>query len=357
MTAETTLPHHSSDPVALTRASHVVNTAHSGPIPAGAYRPIAEPPAVSGPIGSRRIKRLTETREIQIRTTHRRRKLVARGGVLAGFGLAMVVYPIMGNVVEYHSGAENVPGIVLGEAPTTSHALLGDGPRLIPTFVDLPSIDDQAAALAVARAETPYVLEQSLPNCVPPAEYDNVDNGQLPADQLCDLWAPGVNMRADAAIAVAQMNEQFKAAFGRNMCIQEGYRSYADQVRIKALRGYLAASPGTSMHGFGLAFDLCSGDDSGAPKRWLDENAAAFGFFNPDWAKYRKYEPWHWEYAPGVNATGHYGGSEWADGAEEAGTSGPVIDPTTTTGTVPETPAAPQPTTPANPTPAPTPAP
>lgn len=330
MSAETTLPRHSSDPSAMPRAVHMVNTPYSGPIPMSPYRPVAQDPTPSRAFGSRRIKRLTETREIRIRTTHRRRKLFARGGVLAGFGLAMVVYPIMGNVVTYHSGAENVPGVVLGEAPTTGHALLGDGPQLIPTIVDLPSVDAQAQALAVARAETPYVLEQSLPDCVPPAQFDAVDNGQLPANQLCALWG-GSQMRADAAIALAQMNEQFKAAFGRDICIQEGYRSYADQVRIKALRGYLAASPGTSMHGFGLAFDLCAGDDSGAPLRWLNANAAAFGYFNPDWAKYRKYEPWHWEYAPGVNSSGHYGGSEWADGALDAGTSGPVLtDPADT---------------------------
>ena len=79
------------------------NAAVTGVIPAGPYRPIAQPVANTGRFGaSRRIKRLTETREIRVRTTHKRRKFVARGGVLAGFGLAMVVYPIMGNVVEYH---------------------------------------------------------------------------------------------------------------------------------------------------------------------------------------------------------------------------------------------------------------
>ena len=100
---------------------------------------------------SRRIKRLTETREIQVRTTHRRRKVFARGGVLASFGLAMVVYPVMGNVVEYHgNAAEGVPGVVLGESPTTAHALLGDGPVLIPTELDLPAIDPSSKVATVA---------------------------------------------------------------------------------------------------------------------------------------------------------------------------------------------------------------
>jgi len=317
VTAETTLPQRASDPASAPPIEPFASP-FSGEIPGHAAHLDPHMAAHARNVVSRRIKRLTETRELRIRTTHRRRKLFARGGVLGGFALAMVVYPIIGTVVAYQNPVANVPGVVLGESPTTGHALLGDGPQLIPTIVDMPSVDDQAQALAVARAATPYVLIEALPDCLPPAEYNTTDNGNLPADQLCTIWG-GAQMRADAAIALAQMNEQFKAAFGRDLCIQGGYRSYADQSRIKSLRGYLAASPGTSMHGFGLAFDLCSGDDSGKPFNWLKENAAAFGYFNPDWAKFRKYEPWHWEYAPGVNAIGHYGNSNWADGASDAG--------------------------------------
>lgn len=346
MTAETTLPRHASDPAPAPSYTPVTSP-FSGEIPGHVAHVEPHIAAQARNVVSRRIKRLTETREIRIRTTHRRRKLFARGGVLAGFAMAMVVYPIVGTVVAYHNPVANVPGVVLGESPTTGHALLGDGPQLIPTVVDMPSVDDQAQALAVARAATPYVLIEALPDCLPPAEYNTTDNGHLPDDQLCTIWG-GAQMRADAAIALAQMNEQFKAAFGRDLCIQGGYRSYADQARLKSLRGYLAASPGTSMHGFGLAFDLCSGDDSGKPFNWLKENAAAFGYFNPDWAKFRKFEPWHWEYAPGVNATGHYGNSNWADGATDGGTSTFVPSDTADepVGGAPET-TAPEPADPA----------
>ncbi|MCB2411631.1 M15 family metallopeptidase [Demequina sp. TTPB684] len=282
------------------------------------YRPIAQAPSARGAHQfSRRIRRLTETHEIRIRTTHRRRKVLARGGVLAGFGLAMVVYPIMGNVVEYHAGVETVPGVVVGETPTTGHALLGDGPSLVPTVIELPSVADQTQALAVASSA--FTTSTKLPGCNMPAQFSG-ENGQLSTDQLCELW-DGNYMRADAALVLAELNAQFNAKFGRDLCIQEGYRSYADQVRIRGLRGYLAASPGTSMHGFGVAFDLCSGDDSGAPKAWLDENAAAFNFVNPDWAKYRKYEPWHWEYKPGVDDVGLYGEGYWSYGAPDGGSS------------------------------------
>jgi hypothetical protein len=318
------------------------NAAVTGVIPVGLYRPIAQPVANTGRFSaSRRIKRLTETREIRVRTTHKRRKFVARGGVLAGFGLAMVVYPIMGNVVEYHrTAAEAIPGVVLGQSPTTGHALLGDGPSLIPTVLALPSID-QKSKLA-AMADTGYIGSSLLPNCVLPATFEGEVNGKLPADHLC-LLPDGKNyLRADAAQAFAQLNEQFKAKFGREICLQQGYRSYAEQVAIKATRGYLAASPGTSMHGMGVAYDLCPGDDSGAPKAWFDSTAAAYGFDNPDWAKFRKFEPWHWEYKPATDALGVYGTNAYS-GAADGGTT--IVAPT---------PAA---TAPASQAPVPTPAP
>lgn len=352
MTAEATLPRHRSDPEHqgnfASQRDAVVTTA----IPTAGYYPIAEPPATTGIFGaSRRIKRLTETREIKVRTTHRRRKLFARGGVLAGFGLAMVVYPIMGNVVEYHASADVVPGVVLGETPTTGYALLGDGPALIPTILDLPNVDDQARALAAD--DTQYTLSAALPDCLPPAVYEG-ENGKLAADQLCTLpWGNAtVSMRADAAINLAALNEQFNAKFGRDICLYEGYRSYGDQVATKARRGYMAASPGTSMHGMGLAFDLCDGDFTGAPKTWLDANAAAFGFENPAWAQTRKYEPWHWEYKPGTDALGVYGNSDYWNGAAADGGGDPasaevpvapaVVDPVAPEPTV--APVAPEPT-------------
>jgi len=320
--------------------SESVADARTDAIPTESYRPIAEPAVDHGRLSaSRRIKRLTETREIRVRTTHRRRKVFARGGVLASFGLAMVVYPIMGNVVEYHNNAaEGIPGVVLGESPTTGHALLGDGPALIPTVLEVPAVDGATKVATVA--ETAYLSSALLPNCVLPANYDGEVNGQLPAEHLCLLPDGSNYLRADVAQAYAQMNAQFKATFGRDLCILEGYRSYADQVRIKSLRGYLAASPGTSMHGLGLAFDLCNGDYTGASKVWLDSTAAAYGFVNPDWAKYRKYEPWHWEYKPGTDAINLYGSSDYSDGGTSDATTTTVEEPATVTTPVDPAPAA-----------------
>ena len=362
MTTGVSTPGHVSDldsgsPVSPPETPGHTDEAATEAMPVQAYRPIAKPPSSRGATQfSRRIRRLTETHEIRIRTTHRRRKVLARGGVLASFGLAMVVYPIMGNVVEYHSSVESVPGVVRGETPTTGHALLGDGPSLVPTVIALPSIADQTQALAVASEK--YSTSNRLPDCNMPSDFAGT-NGQLASGQLCKLWGTDNYLRADAALALAELNAQFKAKFGRSLCIQQGYRSYADQVRIRALRGYMAASPGTSMHGWGLAIDLCSGDDSGAPKAWLDANASAFSFENPAWAKYRKFEPWHWEYKPGVDAVTSYGDSYWTDGggsdggSTSSGTSTGSATPPKATAPV----APPKATAPAAPAPIVTPAP
>ncbi|HWV79445.1 MAG TPA: M15 family metallopeptidase, partial [Isoptericola sp.] len=95
---------------------------------------------------------------------------------------------------------------------------------------------------------------------------------------------------------------------GESMCITDGFRSYSQQVATKAAKGYLAAVPGTSNHGWGLAVDICPETYSGSRWDWLAANAPAYGWDNPDWARPggSKYEPWHWEYTAGVTQMGGY---------------------------------------------------
>ncbi|MFC7876178.1 M15 family metallopeptidase [Isoptericola sp. NPDC057391] len=122
-------------------------------------------------------------------------------------------------------------------------------------------------------------------------------NGQVPSSELCDLWDGQTHVRADAAVTLAELNAAYTARFGEAMCITDGYRSYDQQVAVKAEKGYLAATPGTSNHGWGLAVDLCPETYAGERYSWLAENAPAFGWDNPPWARPggSKYEPWHWE--------------------------------------------------------------
>ena len=96
------------------------------------------------------------------------------------------------------------------------------------------------------------------------------------------------------------MSDDFTAAFGTPLCITDSYRPYAAQVEAFDNKPALAAVPGTSNHGWGLAVDLCGGINStGSPQwRWMQANAPRFGFINPPWARpgAEKPEPWHWEF-------------------------------------------------------------
>lgn len=241
--------------------------------------------------------------------------------------MAMVVYPVMGTITPYAGSLDNVPGVVLGEAPSTAHALLGSGPQLLASDLPLPDPDESARAIAV---NNPYTTSQHLPDCDPSVPWSG-GNGQLTKASLCKLPS-GIQLRADAAVAFAELDHRFKAKFGRNMCVLEGYRSLSKQYETKRRRGFLAATPGTSVHGWGLAFDLCGGDDRGATKQWLEDNGSAWGWVNPLWAKTRKFEPWHYEYLPGTDAMDHYGTSNWqSDGGGSSSASSSESDSTSTT--------------------------
>lgn len=259
---------------------------------------------------SRRLRRLQETQELQVRTTHRRRKFLTRTGVLSGFVLAMVVYPMVGTITPYAEANEAAEAIAVGTTPASSaaSALLTGGAALESSELPLPTVDESATALA-ASAE--YIVSSNLPNCDPTAGWGGF-NGKLEARSLCTLWN-GVQVRSDAAVALAELNVQFKAVFGRDLCVGNGYRTLAAQYATKRSQGYLAATPGTSVHGWGLAIDLCGSDDTGATKRWLEANGSVWGWENPSWAKSQKWEPWHWEYVPGTDDLGVYGASYWSN--------------------------------------------
>jgi zinc D-Ala-D-Ala carboxypeptidase len=132
-----------------------------------------------------------------------------------------------------------------------------------------------------------------------PAKYAN---GQLPASALCPLYAaPGQSLRRDAAIAFNTMSNAYQKDTGSALCVADGYRSYSEQVSIKLERPGLAATPGRSQHGLGLAVDLCGGvQDFSAPAHlWMQQNAPLYGWFHPAWAEPSGSlpEPWHWEFA------------------------------------------------------------
>ncbi len=127
-------------------------------------------------------------------------------------------------------------------------------------------------------------------------------NGRIPAETLCPLWATyGHMLRADAAAAFNDLSRDYAITFGKPICVTDSYRSYAEQQAVKENKPGLAATPGRSNHGWGVATDLC--DDIqrfGTPThQWMQDNSMRFGWFHPDWAEPTGSlpEPWHWEFA------------------------------------------------------------
>jgi hypothetical protein len=126
-------------------------------------------------------------------------------------------------------------------------------------------------------------------------------NGFLDRSALCPLdGAPGHALRADAAAAFNRMTAAALADRGSRLCVNDSYRSYAGQVSMFRRKPRLAAVPGTSRHGLGIAVDLgCGGERFGSSTyRWLKGNAPRFGWVHPAWAEPGGSlpEPWHWEF-------------------------------------------------------------
>ena len=235
-------------------------------------------------------------------------------GIAGALGIATIAAPISGAMANPMPKAQvnqlrvvaSAPIAVIPGLPNTS----GIG---VKTLSVVPTLDlNTTAPVMLAAPRTLMVSRASragersvLPGCdginTVPA---NAANGELPATSLCTLWNPKHRLRADAAVALAKLNIAYKQHFGNDICLTDSYRSLSEQIRLRALKPGLAAVPGTSEHGMGLAVDLCDGVEKGSGSRfeWLRANAGAYGWANPDWAHADgdgAYEPWHWEYVAG----------------------------------------------------------
>lgn len=127
-------------------------------------------------------------------------------------------------------------------------------------------------------------------------------NGFLAGSDLCPLeLGGGHQLRTDAAKAFDSLNRLRMTQTGTPLCVTDSYRSYAAQVDVFKRKPTLAAVPGRSQHGWGLAVDLgCGAQRFGTEMdRWLRANAGQFGWYHPSWADPggSKPEPWHWEFA------------------------------------------------------------
>lgn len=225
-------------------------------------------------------------------------------------------------------------------------AAVGIGIAVIPFVLGLtaPSSDEIPAASrrldvtvpSAPESASPYLLgrrvtlsrgaSRTAPRATPPRPASwlvgcgsgdaavSHGNGVVPLAELCALPDDDQALHPDAARAWSQLVTAYRAKFGVGPCVTDSYRSLQAQQRLYALKPGLAATPGTSNHGWGVAVDLCGGVESfSTPEHlWLRSNAPAFGWVLPAWAQERgsRPEPWHWEYrgSSGLAAISYSGG-------------------------------------------------
>lgn len=128
-------------------------------------------------------------------------------------------------------------------------------------------------------------------------------NGRIPTAHLCTLsWDSSERLLCQAADDLERLNRAFRARYGTNIPINDSYRDYDGQVRAKQLYGNLAATPGTSNHGWAAAIDIAGnslpGGYSGSQYLWLRQQLAGYNWVLPTWARPggSKPEAWHFEY-------------------------------------------------------------
>ena len=142
-----------------------------------------------------------------------------------------------------------------------------------------------------------------------PAEKTG-ENGKLPDSMLASVGIGNHKAQPAAAEAFKAMREAAKKE-KVDLGITDSYRTYAAQVDVKRRKPNLAATPGKSNHGWGLAFDMSFGSNMNSPGfKWMQQHAPEFGFKGP---LQKPFEPWHWEYK---------GGGGGAATAEKTGPTG-----------------------------------
>jgi D-alanyl-D-alanine carboxypeptidase len=157
-----------------------------------------------------------------------------------------------------------------------------------------------AAGVGLQGTRTGSGASTGTGGCLPASTHGEA-NGFLSPASLCSLeLGGGHRLRTDAAGAMNALNRAKLAATGTPLCLTDSYRSYPEQVDIFRRKPGLAATPGRSQHGWGMAVDLCGGvqDFSSEAHRWMQVNAPQFGWNHPDWARAggSRPEAWHWEY-------------------------------------------------------------
>ena len=127
-----------------------------------------------------------------------------------------------------------------------------------------------------------------------PADLAAYGNGHIPESALAPITGSSERMWAPAAGSLNRLIADAKAD-GVTIGVTDGYRSYDAQVSLVKTEGLysqggLAAAPGTSEHGWGMAADLKLNSTA---LTWMRANAGRYGFVESI-----PRESWHWSYHP-----------------------------------------------------------
>lgn len=174
-------------------------------------------------------------------------------------------------------------------APPTTAGRTAAAPTAKTAFAD-------TLASAVAATKPPVVTKASAKLNADgiPAELAAYGNGKIPKTALDTVGNTGHRLWAPAASSLESLIDAARRD-GVTIGITDSYRPYAEQVdlvRRKGLysQGGLAAKPGTSEHGWGMAVDL---DLNAKAQSWMRANGERYGF-----VENTPREPWHWGYTP-----------------------------------------------------------
>ena len=188
----------------------------------------------------------------------------------------------------------------------------------------LDSKKGNSSSIAAWQNRQEIVEPKNLRNVLNPAEsiyraagwmgfsaggvMDKYKNGEVPRSEMKKVKGYAGWGKAGSGILHKSVADKFQSMLdaakkdGNPIGINDTYRTYADQVYMKKTKGYLAATPGTSNHGYGLAADLNYFDKG---YKWLWANAGKFGFkplkgwgLSPNTPN--KAEAWHWENLTGA---------------------------------------------------------
>lgn len=170
--------------------------------------------------------------------------------------------------------------------------MVGSGMASSSSPLGTASISRPITSLTTPLVSTATTGTSSSSGAQAPAALLQYGNGKIPVELLTPIGINSHRLYAPAAEGFIAMRAA-AAAEGIDIGVTDSYRTYEQQVDLAARKGLyknggLAAVPGTSKHGWGMAVDI---DVDPAGLAWMRANAERFGF-----VENVPREPWHWEF-------------------------------------------------------------